>query len=122
MAHIHAISANVVPGQDEDLNQKLTYFFFDDSLGYSINGSQFESKRIQVVTNGCKLQRSTPQLVASGDMLDRLAHPSQQRDPLLLVGVQVLQVTHEQTTSEAQSLMWSGSVNQLLQMVSFWKR
>lgn len=87
---MNVISANAVLGHDQGPETELTYFFFDDALGYSINGSQFERKHIQVFTYGCKLQRPTPQLVAPSDMLDRLAHSSQQRHPLLLVGIQVL--------------------------------
>ena len=44
--HTSAISANVVCGPDPDLDTELTYFFLDDPLGYSIDGSQLERKRV----------------------------------------------------------------------------
>lgn len=75
--------------------EELTYFFLDDPLGYPVDGSQFESKRIQVLADGCKLQRPTPQLVAPSDVLDGLAHSGQQGHALLLVGIQVLRMTQE---------------------------
>lgn len=44
--HTSAISANVVRGPDPDLDTELTYFFLDDPLGYSIDGSQLKRKRV----------------------------------------------------------------------------
>jgi hypothetical protein len=43
---MNVIPATAVPGHDQGLNKELTYFFFDDPLGYSIDGSQFECKGV----------------------------------------------------------------------------